>query len=235
MNTQCLAPVAVLLAMVFGAGGCSSSNPPSSDLGSDAETPGDASGSREDAAQPTEAGDASHGDQARSCDGGPLGTPDVHRVAEVACPVSTQSAYSFPDGGPVCTTDSECADASNAGIPMKCLQGRCALDQCLVDSDCATGSTCACAGSYYGGNGEHPNRCFPSNCRLDSDCGSGGYCSPSTGGFCGTPTGFYCHGPADTCTSNADCVCESPQAGGACQYEPTVGHWQCEPLAVCNG
>src|SRR5271155_2942008 len=104
-KTQRFASLAVLLATLLGASGCSSSSPPSSDLGSDAATPGDASGSHEDAAESMEAGDAPRGADAQSCDGGALGPPDTHRGAEVACPVSTLSGVAFPTPGPTCTTD----------------------------------------------------------------------------------------------------------------------------------
>jgi hypothetical protein len=174
----------------------------------------------------------SGGDTGVLCDGGPLGPPASHRATDVAC--TPGEVTLFPDGGPACTTNAECADAGGAYVTATCLQGRCTADQCLVDSDCAAGNTCGCASSYYGGNAAHPNQCFPSTCRVDADCGADGYCSPSLGGYCGGLTGFFCHRPTDTCHSNSDCSCGSSQ-GGTCYYEPTVSHWQCEPTVVCAG
>jgi hypothetical protein len=231
---------AVFATALFGASGCSSSSASSTGPVKDAGVSGDAAANRPDVSAPRDdsgtidtGNDSGVGDDAAptSCDGGHFGAPDTHRAAAVACPATTARTMLFPDGGPSCTTDSECADA---GGGPRCLHGQCSFDQCLVDADCAAGSTCGCANSYYGGNAIHGNGCFTSNCRVDSDCGSGGYCSPSFGAYCGGLTGFYCHKAADTCVNDTDCSCTSSR-GGTCHYEPTVSHWQCEAAVVCSG
>jgi hypothetical protein len=227
---------AFLATALFGAGACSSSSPSSAEPGADAGVSGDAAGPQGDGSGPVTTGNDSGGGPGAtptSCDGGPLGPPATHRAADVACPSTSLNAAVFPDGGPPCTTDSECADAGG-GTQLTCLQGKCSADQCLLDSDCPAGSACGCANSYYGGNASHPNSCFTSECRVDSDCGSGGYCSPSFVGYCGGLTGYFCHKAADTCVNDTDCLCASSQ-GGRCYYEPTVSHWQCEAVAVCTG
>jgi hypothetical protein len=159
--------------------------------------------------------------------------PSEHRATAPACKASTQPP--LPDGGvPSCTADTDCT-ASTAGIASLyryCVQGQCAFDQCLTDTDCGATGVCACSSDYYGGNSAyHPNFCVPANCRLDSDCGAGGYCSPSRG-YCGTFQGFYCHTPADSCVdSTADCA----SCGlNACVYSPAVGTFACGS-SICAG
>jgi hypothetical protein len=102
-------------------------------------------------------------------------------------------------------------------------------DACTVDTDCPTGNTCECSGQI-GGNARSGNQCLPTTCRVDSDCGAGGFCSPSSGGRCSGLTGYFCHGPSDCCTNDSDCA-----TGNACLYDPTVSHWQCAAVTVCNG
>lgn len=230
--------VAAGVMTAIGVGACGSTGTPASAsnelASSDAAIPGDSDVPRRDAADPitTPPDSGTPAEGGTTCDGGALGPPTTHRASSVACPPTSAGSGVFPDGGPSCTTDSECADGG--GWSLKCLQGKCSIDQCLADSDCPAGTTCGCSNSYYGGNAIHVNACIMSSCRLDSDCGPGGYCSPSFGAYCGGLTGFYCHGPADTCANNADCSC-GPSSAGACAYQPTVGHWQCAAPAVCAG
>ena len=157
--------------------------------------------------------------------------PPVPRRMTPPVPVVPPSPV-VPDGGiPSCTADSDCT-AVSSGLYRYCVQGQCAFDQCLTDSDCGATGVCACSSDYYGGNAAyHPNFCVPANCRLDSDCGPGGYCSPSRG-TCGTFQGFYCHTAADSCVDpTTDCAsCNY----NACTYSPAVGAFTCGS-SVCGG
>lgn len=101
-------------------------------------------------------------------------------------------------------------------------------DNCMQDSDCASGGVCSCAGNTFAPQ-LHPsaNTCVASNCRVDSDCGPGGYCSPTVSAGCGSfygVQGYDCHTPADSCINDADCT---PASGGYCAFAPEVGHWAC--------
>lgn len=162
-----------------------------------------------------------------------------HRAAAVACPVTTLGISPGPDGGAAsCNSDSDCRqpDAS-IGPDSYCRQHVCIIDQCLTDGDCATSEVCGCA-NQFGGTIVHMNRCIPSSCQVDADCGAGGLCAPAHNARCGGVTGYHCRSTADTCRVDSDCPMH---AGGAtslpdtCTYEPTIGHWKCEPLMVCNG
>lgn len=154
-----------------------------------------------------------------------------HRPASVTCPSS-----SFPGSTTVaCTTPADCTDA---GLPgANCLDQQCQGDQCLTDGDCPAGSACGCA-SQFGGNAMHTNECVASTCRVDADCASG-LCSPAYGQACGGLAGYFCHSAADTCCTDADCASQKSESGSVgserCNYEPTVGHWQCAPASVCTG
>jgi hypothetical protein len=112
---------------------------------------------------------------------------------------------------------------ADAGCPVGC-----PADDCHVDGDCASGTTCACSGTSRGYSARDlGNVCLPSNCRVDSDC-STGYCSPTVSASCGKfygTEGFYCHTCDDTCADDADCVDSTGQ--GYCAYDVTVGHWAC--------
>ena len=148
----------------------------------------------------------------------PTGRPEA-----VACPASTLNA---PSPSP-CSVDSDCSDA---GSDVRCLHGKCSVDQCQVDADCATGTACRCAAEQHG-NIVGTNSCVPSGCRVDADCGPGGTCSPDYSGWCGSLSGYECHSATDTCRSDADCCGDPPE----CDYQPELGHWACAALTVCNG
>jgi hypothetical protein len=177
-----------------------------------------------------------------SFDGGPRGTPAQHRATATACSASTVIAGCLApgtdagSGGQACSTDADCAPDGSPSTPYaKCLHGACGIDECLTDSDCATGTVCSCSSAYYGGiSCYHPNLCVPSNCHVDGDCGSGGFCSPSAG-YCGVVEGFYCHKPTDPCfDETTDCACTGQPGFHACVYTPTIGAFVCGG-GVCAG
>ena len=170
-----------------------------------------------------------------SFDGGPRGTPSVHRAQATAC---DPSALHLPcevidgGGGQVCSTDADCAGDGSFNPYSSCLHGHCNIDHCLADSDCPSTQVCSCSSAYYGGNGcYHPNLCVPANCHVDSDCGPGGFCSPSAG-YCGTVDGFHCQRATDPCMVPTDCGGTSLSS---CVYSPAVGEFCCGPVTVCAG
>src|SRR5262249_2411601 len=127
-----------------------------------------------------------------------------------------------------CSSDADCRD----GGPLRafCHDGTCRVDQCLADSECATGQVCFCAPTR--GTGLHFNYCQDSPCAVDAACGPGGVCSPSYAGGCGVLDAYYCHTAADTCQTDADCCVGNTQR---CSYQPMLGHWACQAAIVCNG
>jgi hypothetical protein len=164
-----------------------------------------------------------------------------HRAQPVTCPASN-GVIGRPDassGQPAiaCTKDVDCAGDGGFVFARFCLNHTCTADQCLADSDCTTGSICGCA-NQFGGNAIHTNACVASTCRTDADCASG-LCSPDRSGRCGSLGGYHCRSAADTCCTDADCAALKSDSGFSlpvgCSYEPTVGHWQCAPITVCNG
>jgi Cys-rich repeat protein len=158
--------------------------------------------------------------------------PPAHRAEAVACPATTGATLGGAvDGGVACTTDTDCQAVG--GTPYAyCFQSVCGPDQCLTDDDCAGGAVCLCGSEAGDGLVIRRNRCVPSSCRTDSDCGPGGLCSTGYG-YCGTPTGFQCRSAADTCRTSADCVGKGTAI--SCNYDATVGHWQCMAPQVCLG
>jgi len=164
---------------------------------------------------------------AKSGKGGAAGLS--HRAAAVACPSSNMATTNT--GAANCVADSDCN--SDAAFPSEfCVNHVCTTDQCLVDDDCAGGGVCLCAKDVGSGLVIRINRCTPATCRTDADCGDGGLCSPSHG-YCGTTTGFNCRSAADTCCTPAQCTGKGVNA--ACEFTPTVGHWQCVPPSGCVG
>ena len=162
--------------------------------------------------------------------GGAHGTP-AGRPSALACAPTTGFPGEFADGAPSCTDVADCADAGAVFAIAACLRGQCSIDECYADSDCPSGSLCACASEFGGGSRVPSNMCMATQCRLDSDCGQGEVCSPSYGGGCATLQGFYCHTSADECLTNSDC-CESTPT---CGYEPSLGHWACQQATICAG
>jgi hypothetical protein len=129
-----------------------------------------------------------------------------------------------------CTSDADCQGDGAFSDAPHCLDNQCSWDECLVDSECPSGTICVCAADTGGGNGIHTNECVSAACRLDSDCGPNQFCSPSRV-YCGGLTGFYCRGARDTCFDPAtDCAC----GGNACVYTPIVGHFVCG-TNLCGG
>jgi hypothetical protein len=174
--------------------------------------------------------------------GGPAGMPgagatghactkgDVpeHRPVPVACAPSPGGAAD--DGGVSCVTDADCQpDGGIVGFPF-CLSGRCGVDQCLTDDDCASGQVCGCSDKVRGLTLRR-NSCLPSSCRIDADCGPEGLCSPADNGHCYSTSSYHCRKAADTCCVQADCAAPTP----ICNYAPELDRWQCQADVVCGG
>jgi hypothetical protein len=156
-----------------------------------------------------------------------LDAPPVGRPVAKACAATNPGLFGMPDGGATtCTVDTDCTP------PFHCLGNRCGPDQCLTDGDCPNGTACGCSDAFRG-NAMHTNLCISATCRVDADCGPSGVgvCSGMTGGACGGLSGFICRSAADTCHADADCCSAAP----SCQYQPTLGHWACQAISVCNG
>jgi hypothetical protein len=147
-----------------------------------------------------------------------LCAPQESRPSAAVCPV-TQAPVGSPTA---CTTDTDCTGAGTSG-PF-CLGGTCGFDACLTDGDCSSGTLCACASEFYGGNGRHGNVCVAATCRVDADCGGGSICAPSRG-YCGGFEGFHC-------VSAGTGGCDS---GDSCQFVPETGHFECQQQPVCSG
>jgi hypothetical protein len=99
-------------------------------------------------------------------------------------------------------------------------------DECLVDTDCADGGVCSCAGNTFEYAHSTRNICVAANCRVDADCGAY-MCSPSNGDggpFYGVQ-GYYCHTSQDACTRDSECIQNGRQ--GYCMFAAQVGHWTC--------
>jgi hypothetical protein len=102
------------------------------------------------------------------------------------------------------------------------------VDQCLIDSDCASGQVCICADQQGGGAAHLGNVCMTTQCQVDSNCNGGQVCSASIGGCFGIE-GYDCHTNADVCLTDVDCCGTTPH----CAYDTTSSHWACTtaPLA----
>jgi Cys-rich repeat protein len=173
-------------------------------------------------------------DSGPNVDGGPgicgdhvSGTP-TGRPTATQCAPSTILPPPGIDAGPLtCASDADCTSS----FFHWCRAGKCQEDQCLTDSDCATGQACACADEQIG-NAQHTNQCTPTQCRVDADCGAGQVCSGTEVDLCsGAGPFFACHSAADTCRVDADCCPSAP----ACRYEGTLGHWACAAVCTVSG
>jgi hypothetical protein len=102
------------------------------------------------------------------------------------------------------------------------------VDQCLIDSDCASGQVCICADQQGGGPVHLGNVCMTTQCQVDANCSGGQVCSASIDG-CSGIAGYDCHTNADACLTDVDCCGTMPH----CAYDTTSGHWACTtaPLA----
>lgn len=172
--------------------------------------------------------------------------PLVHFATPQVCRSSDASSLG-PDCSDPANPDCACASDPNnrcrAGPNGVCVYNgngvvppSCHYDTCITANDCASGSTCLCAG-------ERPayltNRCGPSSCRVDADCGAGGYCSPTVAqptGYCGgtgaTYAGAYCHTAKDDCVDDSDCTgIYAP----TCAYDLEQGKWSCQSFVCAAG
>jgi len=119
----------------------------------------------------------------------------------------------------------------DAGTLLWCLQGTCRVDQCITDSDCATGTACGCAGAV---TGLLANACVASGCRVDPDCGACGLCSPTVA-LGGPFNGYECRTATDSCTSDVDCMADQNDSNYVwCDYSGPVtgGGHTCRTLAM---
>jgi hypothetical protein len=160
----------------------------------------------------------------------------THRPQSVACSTSVgPSSVNTANGMPIegCTSDADCNPNGALGLPYgkgRCIafQGgmQCSYDQCLQDSECATGGVCSCQGQTRGWAARSPgNICVMANCRTDADCTDTHACSPSVafegGPFYGVQ-GYFCHTKKDLCRQDSDCP-----ASQFCAFEPQAGAWAC--------
>lgn len=178
-------------------------------------------------------------DDAPACpsgyDGGSRPAPTSHRAQPGTCPATTSGCLPMDAGaGAACTTSADCVHDGSYSPYSTCLNGQCAVDACLTDSDCPSGHACLCGSMQSGNACFHANQCVPADCRLDSDCGAGSYCSPNPGA-CGIESGYHCHRATDSCFDDADCTC--PGSSGfysSCAYSSSVGKWVCTQI-TCAG
>ena len=163
-----------------------------------------------------------------TCGSAPV--PKEHRPVAQACPSQRGSGTPLDmstctnRSSVACTKDTDCT----AGLNGRCLAHNvpcateCSYDECLTDSDCASGP-CLCRDN---GTATLSNQCLPrGTCKTDADCGACGYCSPSA-----TPTGlgchieevtYMCHTPSDECSDESSCD------GGYCAYDGAAARWAC--------
>jgi hypothetical protein len=180
-------------------------------------------------------------EDAPACVGGYDGSarppPAQHRAQPGTCPATPitntcLSGYADSGAGAACGTRADCVPDGSYTPFTNCLQGHCAVDQCLSDSDCPSGQACLCGSLQWGNACFHANECVPADCRLDSDCGPGNYCSPNPGA-CGIESGYYCHKATDACFDDTDCACTGGSSA-TCAYSSTVGAWVCSQI-TCAG
>ncbi len=173
-----------------------------------------------------------------ACGGTPheAGVPLNHRAVDASCsPAPSPAAGNCPLQAD-CTSSATCTAGTNGrcvefgGGPANC---SCTYDTCVQDSDCHSGTLCACSGSPFLGNAG--NSCVAGNCRVDADCGAKGYCSPSAyPQGCGSLGGYYCHTSADQCTNDSDCAKRSlPDGANICVYSTADQRWECQPELFC--
>jgi hypothetical protein len=210
---------------------CNCGGQPASSAGTGPASPGGGAAATGDTAGAGGAGAAGSpaiGGSGNECNR-PLSSPDPKqgRPEANACPPAPDDIGSAGAAGTAtCATDADC---SNSDLAQNCVQSVCAIDGCLVDSDCGPGEACACA-PFPGGYGG--NHCVSAECRVNADCGPGGVCAPSRADSCGRIVdGYHCHAAADSCNTDADCCATTP----SCRYDSSVGHWNCETALICNG
>jgi hypothetical protein len=217
------------LAAISGCGGDASGGPATSDGAILGRIPANHRASDIQCAQPAAAG---------TCPGNMCPASLCSSDGGCADSGGSGDCFTSPFGSSsTCSSDSDCI---NAGANARCVAWlgpngcSCTSDLCMGDSDCPSGTTCACHGSPYKfGEG---NFCEPGNCKVDADCGMGGYCSPTPALPCNMNgrdlfcqgLGYYCHTPKDECVDDSDC-----QGVGfpGCVYDPSARHWKCEVYA----
>ncbi len=161
--------------------------------------------------------------------------PLNHRAdgSQCSAPVGPGACQAMGNGSFACLHDTDCTGTNarcETEAPAAFAGCKCTSDTCNQDTDCPTGSTCACHGSFaMFGNG---NTCLPSNCRVDSDCGANGYCSPTPSGGCGLAAGYYCHTAMDECVDSSDCPTSSPNIS-TCIWGATQARWVCTSGGPC--
>jgi hypothetical protein len=226
-------------------GGASSSSGGSSSGGSSSggssSSSGSSGGSSSGGGSSSSGGGPDASEDAPICaghhDGGSFPVPANHRAQPGTCPATQITngcldAYADGGAGATCTTSADCVQDGSYTPYATCLDGHCAIDQCLADADCPSGRACLCGSLQYGNACFHANQCVPADCRLDSDCGAGSYCAPNPGA-CGIESGYHCHKATDSCIDDADCTCAGGYAS-TCAYSSAVGAWVCSQI-TCAG
>lgn len=160
--------------------------------------------------------------------------PDNHRADATDCdserPAGDVEGSDYPVEG-YCKTDADCVDGERGRCENFRGISECTYDECIQDSECATGGPCGCEMSFW----SDANACLDGNCRVDGDCGEAGYCSPTLsecGNYSGV-VGYWCHTPEDECVNDSECM-NSDMGAGYCMYSSPVGHWVCS-YSQCVG
>jgi hypothetical protein len=176
-------------------------------------------------------GSATGGGTGGRSSGACMREPREHRSVAEVCDDTRPPGDALPDFEPpvptppgYCVVDAECTEGKNGRCEEFRGDRRCTYDQCMSDSDCASGGPCGCSLAFW----SDANACLLGNCHTDADCPEPGYCSPtlgSCGNYAGV-VGYYCRTCDDECVDDRDCV-DPSRGAGYCAYSPEVSHWVC--------
>jgi len=129
----------------------------------------------------------------------------VHRKESGTCASHVPRPEPQPEGFNVsaCKFDADCVEHPYGWCTIGQTNDTYCNYGCVSDSDCAANQLCQCA--------EPVGRCVPADCTSDADCASGFLCRAydSSGGC--ELIHFTCQTPADSCSTDADCVMTTPQ------------------------
>jgi hypothetical protein len=133
--------------------------------------------------------------------------------------------YSGKPSAEGCWEDSNCIDGKGGRCDFSdCSPPRCFYDLCDSDSDCDSGSHCACPDTDEQNLTSDP-WCIANGCDQDDDCEASQICRTDES-ITGLGPVQACSTSEDECQSNADC--KDPLYG--CGYEAEVGHWICRGI-----